>query len=517
MKPVVDGPTMRLLEEKAFAGKESVESLMDAVGEGVASFLTSFFPNSGEPPCVLLIAGKGNNAADGYTALTLLAEKNVPTLAWQIFSPPEGSVLEKRQKNYLKKGGKVLAFADVPQINKPFIILDGIYGAGFKDRPDAPSSKAILWANAQHAEIVAIDIPSGLNPTTGEVLGEAIIADYTVACHLPKKGCFLGTGWEHTGAVHVIPLPLESPKSDLCLLEKEDVVHLIPRRRRTQNKFQAGSVVALAGSPGMMGAASLACEAAYTVGAGYVRALLPENALGLEGLLPREAVKTFFHSPADCLHYFERADSFLIGPGLGRSPATFSLLDKVWPQLHVPAVVDADALFWLSTIHQEDWDVRGKILTPHLGEAERLFQKKFSCVNEDLLRDLRSVVAATDCTIVLKGAPTFILSAGTPAFIMPRGDPGMATAGSGDVLTGMIAGFLAQKKDALSAALLASWVHGLAGEIAASERTSYATLASSILNFIPSALSLVLEEAARGAVRDYMPFGRVEPSRVLLE
>ena len=514
MKSVVDGATMRLLEEKAFAGKETVESLMDVVGKGLASFLSTLLPASGESPHILLIAGKGNNGADGYSALSLLAEKNIPTVVWQIVPPPEGSILEKRQKKYLQKGGKVISFPDVPQMESPFLILDGIYGAGFKGPPDGTSSKAILWANAQHGLIVSIDLPSGLDPTTGEVPGEAIIADYTVACHLPKRGCFLGKGWEYTGIMHVVSLPIETPKSDLCLLEEEDVVHLIPRRRRTQNKFEAGTVVALAGSHGMMGAASLSCEAAHTVGAGYVRALLPESAPFLEGLLPREAIKTFFKKPADCLPYFERADSFLIGPGLGRTPATFSLLDKVWPHLHVPAVIDADALFWLSTIHQKDWDIRGKILTPHLGEAGRMFQKKITCVDEDLLRDLRAIVAATDSIIVLKGAPTFILSAGSPVFIMPRGDPGMATAGAGDVLTGMIAGFLAQKTQPLAACLLGTWVHGLAGEIAASERTSYATLASSILNEIPSALSLVLEQAAHGAFRDYVPFGRVESSRV---
>jgi NAD(P)H-hydrate epimerase len=511
MKPVVDSATMRLLEEKAFFGRMTAEVLMDIVGDELATFLATLVPKGihGEP--VLLISGKGNNGADGYTALLHLLEKDIPTCAWQLFPPAPGSILEKRVRAYTARGGRVISFPDIPQAGKFSLIVDGIYGAGFKGSPDEASSKAILWANAQHGLIVSIDLPSGVDPTTGEVPGEAIFADYTVSCHLPKSGCFLGKGWEHTGCVHDIPLPLESPKSDLCLLEEEDILHLIPRRRRTQNKYQAGSVLAIAGSPGMMGAASLACEAAYKVGAGYVRALLPKESSSLEGLLPRETVKSFFEDVEECLPFFSHADSAFIGPGLGRTPKTLSFLDRFWSAFLIPTVVDADALFWLSTKPLQD--LKGKILTPHLGEASRLFQKEITQVDEELIRNIRSFVATTGCILALKGAPTFIFSSGSPVLIMPRGDPGMATAGSGDVLSGMMAGFLAQKIQPISACILASWAHGLAGEFSAKQRTSYSTTASSILESIPQALSHILEQAAHGSFRHYVPFGRAEPTR----
>lgn len=512
MKPVVDGATMRLIEEKAFAENVTAESLMDIVGRELSQFLIDLMPKTTPSPAVLLIAGKGNNGADGYTALLHLLEKKIPTIAWQLFPPSPGSLLEKRIKAYVQKGGTILSYPDVPKMGQYSVIVDGIYGAGFKGSPDAISSQAILWANAQHGLIVSIDLPSGLDPTTGEVPGEAIIADYTLACHLPKSGCFLGKGWEYSGMVHVVPLPLETPKSDLCLLEEEDILRLIPRRRRTQNKFQAGSVLAFAGSPGMMGAASFACEAAYKVGAGYVRALFPQKGLPAESMLPREVVKTFFESVDDCSSHLARADSAFIGPGLGRALETLSLLDRLWPCLKMPTVVDGDALYWLSTKKVREIDLKGKILTPHLGEASRLFQKEITHVDEELLRNVHSFVAAKDCIIALKGAPTFIFSSGSPVLIMPRGDPGMATAGAGDVLSGLIAGLLAQKIQPLSAAILATWVHGLSGEMSSEQRTSYSTTASSILEKVPCALSHILEAAAHGAFRHYVPFGRVEPT-----
>lgn len=480
MKPIVDSLTMRALEEKAFSKKETVESLMDVVGEKLATFVKNLIVREEERPLVLLVAGKGNNGADGYTACLRLIEKQVDVVVWQVSPVPPGSLLEKRQQQFLSKGGVI--FYDTPSVHKPFVIIDGIFGAGFKGLPDARSTAAILWINAQETIIISIDLPSGIDPNTGDVLGEAVQADYTCACHVPKKGCFLKTGWEHTGDIHVFSLPLDMPQSDMYLLEREDISPLLPKKKRMQNKFQAGSVIAVAGSLGMMGAASFSCEASYTVGAGYVRLLMSKDLQHQECILPREVVKTYSYK-IDNLSF----DSVLVGPGFGRTPEATNILDSLWPHFTVPTVVDADALFWLA--QQKTWDVRGKVLTPHLGEASRLFRKDIRFIDETLLRELKSCTESTGCVIVLKGAPTFIISSNNPIFVMPRGDPGMATAGSGDVLSGTIAGFLAQKVSLVQACMLATWIHGLAGELSASCYTSYATTASSILRAIPSALS----------------------------
>jgi NAD(P)H-hydrate epimerase len=515
MRPIVDSATIRLIEERSFSAGQTVESLMDAVGSQLATRIQRFLQKSHRPPLVLLLAGKGNNGADGYTALSLLLHQNINCLSWQVCSPSPNSILERRKQAFIDKGGCVIDFPALPSIGEPLLIIDGMYGAGFKGKPDPASAKAILWANSQSGLVVSIDVPSGIDPTTGDAPGEAIFADYTLACHFPKRGCFLSQGWEHTGSVLLADLPLEHQRADLCLLEPSDITHMLPRRHRTQNKFQAGSVVGIAGSLGMMGAASLAAEAAYTVGSGYVRMLLPELLAGEVGQLPREAVKTLLPQNIDAwIPWLSHADAVFVGPGLGKSPEAMDRLEALWPHLTMPTVVDADALFWLSTLPQEEWRVSGKVLTPHLGEISRLLHRHILSVDDALLHHLRAIASTTQSTIVLKGAPTFIFSAGQPVLVMPRGDPGMATAGTGDVLTGMIAGFLAQKLTPLLAAVLGTWLHGMAGEEAALTRTSYGLMASSLLHAIPSGIFQLIEQGSEGLFRGYVPFGRAEPKRI---
>jgi len=515
MRPIVDSATMRLVEERSFAAGQTVDSLMDAVGMQLAARIHHLAQKSKNPPLVLLLAGKGNNGADGYTALSLLLQQKMNCVAWQVASPSPHSILDRRKQAFIDKGGHVIDFPALPSIDGPLLIIDGIYGAGFKGKPDADSAKAILWANSQSGLVVSIDVPSGIDPSTGEAPGEAVFADYTFACHFPKRGCFLGQGWEHTGGVLLADLGLEHQRADLCLLEPSDITHMIPRRHRTQNKFQAGSVVGMAGSLGMMGAASLCSEAAYTVGAGYVRLLLSDLLTNQVGQLPREAVKTLLPNTIDdWLPWFIHADAAFVGPGLGRSSEVMARLEVLWPHLTIPTVVDADALFWLSTVSQEEWKVKDKVLTPHLGEVGRLLHRHIPSVDDALIHYLRSMAVTTQSTIVVKGAPTFIFSAGQPVLVMPRGDPGMATAGTGDVLTGMIAGLLAQKLTLPSAAVLGTWLHGMAGEIAARTRTSYGVMASSLLQSVPAAIFQLLEQGAEGLPRGYVPFGRAEPKRI---
>jgi len=461
MRAIVDSATMQLIEERAFASGETAAGLMDLVGSQLAALLERLIARFPCPPTILLLAGKGNNGADGYTALSLLFSKNLPTLALQIAPPSTGSLAHARQKTYQDLGGKILFFPDLPQVEGPLIIIDGIYGIGFKGKPDEASSKAILWANAHCGIRVSIDIPSGVNATTGEIPDEAIRAEYTLSCQFPKKGCFIGSGWDYAGKIVIADLPLSLPKSDLVLLEEADVSPLLPRYRRTQNKYEVGSVVGIAGSPGMMGAVSLACEASYMVGSGYVRLLLPQGAE--IGDLPREVVKTFLSDDiGEYSKWCKQADATFVGPGLGRD--RLDRLDQLWPYLPPSTVVDADALYWLAQKEQKEWNVQGKILTPHRGEAGRLVQKKIDHIDDSLLQLFRTLALTSKSTILLKGAPTFIFSEKSPIIAMPRGLP------------------------SLSAAMLAAWLHGMAGERAATLRTSYSLTASSLIESLPFAI-----------------------------
>jgi len=506
MRAIVDSATMRLIEERAFSSGQTASKLMDRVGEELATKVEALAKEMGSFPTIVLLSGKGNNGADGYTALTLLQKKNFPTVAWQIGEVSPKTLLAQREQSYIDSGGKVFYYPEVLQIPGPLIIIDGIYGLGFKGRPDEGASKAILWANSHTGPVISIDIPSGVDPTSGEVAGEAIYADYTLACQFPKRGSFLGKGWEHSGQIEIAELPLEITRSDLYLMELSDVMPLLPRKKRTQNKYSSGSVIALAGSPGMMGAASLACEAVLRVGAGYVRLLLSEES-GLAEI-PREVVKTIPPSLEEWISFLQKADSIFVGPGLGRD--RLDHLNHLWLHIKAPAVIDADALYFLSKKEVSEWGVQGKIITPHLGELSRLIQKEVSSVDGPLLQQLRTLSSVAQTTIVLKGAPTFIFSEGKPTLVMPQGDPGMATAGSGDVLTGMICSLLAQGLSSFHASMLATWLHGCAGEIAAKECTSYALIASSLLHAIPQAIKALLDARMQGERRAYIPFGRAE-------
>jgi len=506
MRAVVDSNTMKLVEERAFSLGRRAEQLMDAVGSCLAEHVERLANEMGSFPTIVLLSGRGNNGADGYTALKLLQNKGFPTVSWQIGDVSPETLLAQREAAYINSGGRIVYFPEILQTAEPTIIIDGIYGLGFRGRPEEGASKAILWANAHTGPVVSIDIASGVDPTTGEVPGEAIYADYTLACQFPKRGSFLGRGWEHSGQMLLAELPLEIARSDLYLMEPGDVSALLPRKQRTQNKYSSGSVVALAGSSGMMGAASLACEAILRVGAGYVRLLLSE--MGGEGALPREVVKTVPKSSEEWISWLQCADSVLVGPGLGRQ--RLDLLDLLWPHIKVPAVVDADALYWLSKRAVPEWEAQGKVLTPHLGELSRLIQKEVVSVDGPLLQQLRTLSSVTQSTIVLKGAPTYLFSEGKPTIVMPQGDPGMATAGTGDVLSGMVSSLLAQKLSPLHASMLATWLHGTAGEIAARELTGYSLLASSLLQKVPLAIKTLLDLRIQGEKRTHIPFGRAE-------
>ena len=283
------------------------------------------------------------------------------------------------------------------------------------------------------------------------------------------------------------------------MLTKEDVAPFLPKIKRSRHKYEAGHVVALAGSLEMPGAAILSTSAALHSGAGIVHLLHP---LGMEVQLTScipELIKIPYgndeESFQNILKTMNKASAVYVGPGLGRAAKTFELLKKLIPALDVPCAIDADALNFLASDEGQHLSLPKQcILTPHRGEMDRLLniREKQTPITEDYLRLCVKFAKDKKVTIVLKGGPTYIITADGLIYICPRGDPGMATAGSGDVLTGLIAGSLAQKLPPKHAALLGCYIHGTAGEFAAAELTSYCMTASDILYRFPE--GFLLEE-----------------------
>jgi ADP-dependent NAD(P)H-hydrate dehydratase / NAD(P)H-hydrate epimerase len=225
--------------------------------------------------------------------------------------------------------------------------------------------------------------------------------------------------------------------------------------------------------------------------------------------LPLEAVKMLL---PDSIEPWQNAlknpGSIFIGPGVGRELSVQKRLECLWPHCTVPTVVDADGLYYLSKRPINSWHVENKILTPHKKEASNLFQKPIDRIDDTVLNLLRTSALTTQSIIILKGAPTYITCPQHPILIMPFGNPGMATAGCGDVLTGMLAGLLAKNLPPISAAMLATSLHGIAGEAAATRQTSYSVTASSIISSIPEAIYKIMSLTPSGKGRSYVAYGR---------
>jgi hydroxyethylthiazole kinase-like uncharacterized protein yjeF len=491
---IVTAQEMARIEREAYAKGASEEAFMNQAGLGVAEAVRRFIALHHLKPNILLLCGSGNNAGDAYVAGRLLIEDGFQVNALSCAPSGKKSPLCILQsQRFTAAGGNILELHESDSIPFPpaELLLDGLLGTGFHGEIGGILKTVISKANESKLPIIAIDIPSGINGTTGE-MGEVVIdAVQTVFLGLPKKGCFTPEAWEHIGRIEIFNFGLKEEfinqaKEDFTLIDDPLIVANLPHIMRTRHKYQAGYVVGLGGSLGMPGAPSMACFAALRSGAGIVRLFFPEEMRGEFTQTPLEVIQEAYR-PGDAegiLREMKRAGAFFLGPGLGRSQNAQDLLAKIIPQLDKPCVIDADALFILTE--------RGIafpqqcILTPHLGEMKMLLQLKEKNIPfSELLERARVFARDHQVTVVLKGAPTYILHCDQKPFICARGDPGMATAGSGDILSGIIAGFLAQTRNPLQAALLGVQFHAMAGELAAEKWTSYCMVATDLIEQLP--------------------------------
>jgi hydroxyethylthiazole kinase-like uncharacterized protein yjeF len=481
---IVTSEEMQRLEKRAVAAGHSAARFMDEAAKGIAAITKEFIEQLNLPKKIILLTGKGNNGSDAYTAGALLCKKGFSVLAISAFPLKECSLLCRERYDYfIKSGGKVVPLSNAA-LEGYGVILDGLVGTGFKGKASGPLAKAITWANQSDLPILALDIPSGLNGTTGEVGSVAIEAVGTIFLGLPKIGFFLEKGWDHVGDLAGVDFGLpekfiEEAKEEALLLDPASL-HL-PPMRRSRNKYEAGYVLGIAGSPQMPGAAALASAGVLRSGAGIVRLF------SMPGTPTDPLLVEVIHEEYDLKKIQEeskRAAAYFVGPGLGRTPAVEKLLKQLLTTLHLPTVIDADALYFLAKNPKAKLP-KNSILTPHQGEMEKLLKKKPS------LKTCQAYVEKHKATLVLKGAPSIVFHPGKKPLVIAYGDPGMATAGSGDVLTGIIAGLLAQKMSPSEAAALGVYLHASAGEIAGLNLTSYCMIASDIMKYLPQAFIII--------------------------
>lgn len=502
---VISSKQMHHLEECAYRDGASESDYMEEAGSGIALVVHDYIELHGLDHSIQLLCGKGNNAGDAYVAGVNLLHLDYDVIAYQLVPIDDCSQLcQSNYRRFLEEGGRVLRIDHPEELMLPTkgLLVDGILGTGFTGSLKEPLASIINLMNRSGLPIIAIDIPSGLNGTNGQAQANqgSVIASETAFLGLPKTGFFLSDGWDSVGKLRYVDFGLpksyiEESDADLIMLTKDEVAPLLPKIKRSRHKYEAGEVIGLASSPGMPGAGLLACSAALHGGAGMVRLLHPR---GMEAELAAsipELIKVAYdaNSLEAMLALMNHSSGVFIGPGLGKTPETYALLKALLPKLSAPCVIDADALAFLSSSEGHTITLPEKtILTPHRGEMQRLLGAEGSPppVTMEYLKRCHDFAANKRITLVLKGGPTFILHPNEPIYVCPRGDPGMATAGSGDLLTGLLCSLLAQKLSPLHAALLGCYIHGTAGEYAASELTSYYMNASDILYHFPEGFHL---------------------------
>ncbi|HEY2273957.1 MAG TPA: NAD(P)H-hydrate dehydratase [Steroidobacteraceae bacterium] len=440
-------------------------TLMKRAGEAALRHLRSRYPVAHR---IVIACGGGNNGGDGYV-LARFAQAAGLTVTVLAASDPQQlqGAAQQAFADFSANGARARPFASA-LLAEGEVVVDALLGTGLRGAVRAETTAAIRALNASGRPVFALDVPSGLDSDTGMPLGEAVHADSTVTFVRLKTGLLIGEGAECTGALFFDDLELSPPPGEfpprLTRITDSEIQAALPRRHRTAHKGDFGRVLIVGSGSGMPGATRLAGEACLRVGAGLTTvAVAPENVAAIAAGRP-ELICLAFSDRHVLMEALARADVVAIGPGLGRSPWARAALETVLGA-GKPLVVDADALNLLAEGEiraRDDW-----ILTPHPGEAARLLAATTQDVQNDRLAALDRLLARFGGTIVLKGAGTLVGAAGRTPGVCERGNPGMASAGTGDVLTGAIAGILAQCHDPWTAARVGVLVHAIAGDAAA--------------------------------------------------
>ncbi|MBV9300613.1 MAG: NAD(P)H-hydrate dehydratase [Acidobacteriaceae bacterium] len=471
--------------------------LMENAGSRVVDFLRETFAPLNQQR-VAIICGKGNNAGDGFVvARQLFTRKLCRNLnVIELFDPETLSGNALANRKMLDVCGCPVSRDFKNEANLASIVVDAVLGTGLRGPAKGPSLEGIRMINERFplAKKVAIDIPSGLSSDETNPTGEFVRADYTVTFTAPKRSQCLSPSYEHMGKLIVVAIgsPSElyetNPNIRLNLTTAENIRPLFARRPRNSNKGMYGHVLVIGGSFGKSGAPAMAGLGSYRSGAGLVTVAVPSVALPTVASYRPELMTEPLERPLAEL--LKGMTVLAVGPGLGTAYETVRFVKQLYKEADLPAVVDADALNALAGALPHTDKVR--ILTPHPGEMGRLIGKSAKDVQDDRLGTARGLGQESGATIVLKGDRTIIAFPDGETWVNPTGCPAMATGGTGDVLTGMIAGMIAQHPNDWKRAVVAAvWLHGRAGELAAGLWGEEAMLATDLLKYLPAAMNEV--------------------------
>jgi len=544
---VVTAQEMQEIDRKTIRKfRVSSHVLMERAGVAVAKRAQELF----ERKKTIVLAGGGSNGGDGLVVARELfnAQWNVKVLL--LIKEDKLSPDCLLQLRIAKRMGVPVEFRTgiTEKDLHGAVVVDAMLGTGLNKDIEGAMARVLRFLNDSGSPVISVDIPSGISSDSGQVMGVAVKAAYTVTFGLPKRGHLLYPGADYTGRLFIenIGFPgdlLTSGDLKVELLEKSTLSHLVPERPKYSHKGDYGHVLIVAGSKGKTGAAFMAAKACLRTGAGLVTIGVPESLMDVfqsrvtEEMtlpLPDRGDGTLSSKSTDTILRFlaEKADVLCIGPGIGVSDETRMLMAEIILSSRAPLVVDADGINSLSEARGKGQGAREilkkahspVILTPHPGEMARLLSQKSSAsgggsrksetnppspsftkggqggitsrapdVEHDRINTAVNFARETGTYLILKGVPTIVAEPEGRAFINSTGNPGMATAGTGDVLTGMVSSFLAQGMNPLNSAMLGVFMHGLAGDLAAHEKGMHSLIASDIIDFLPGAFKELME------------------------
>jgi hydroxyethylthiazole kinase-like uncharacterized protein yjeF len=479
LSPLFDADGIRSIDRWAIEDQGIAEAtLMEAAGTALAEAVASLAP----PGPVRIVCGKGNNGGDG-----LVAARHLRGFGFEV----ETLELEKAEPDdldaWLQGSGAV---------------VDAIFGTGFKGTPRQPAAAAIEAVNRCGAPVIACDIASGVDASSGEIEGDAVEADVTVSFHAAKLGQRIAPGKWRTGELRVLPIGIPGGGPGEAVGGEIDsaVLDLLPPRGAQSTKFSSGQVAVAGGSRGLTGAVRMTSLAAIRAGAGYATVAVPADLNLVFEIAQPEVMSVACPGGDGCLvpasekavlRVFERAAAGVLGPGLGRDPGSFELARALVGKIEASLVIDADGL---NAFAGRLGDLAGRqaptVLTPHAGELGRLLERESSEIDAHRLASAKEAAQMAGAIVLLKGDDT-IVTDGERVAVNAISAPALATAGSGDVLSGMTAAMLARGLDPFAAACAAVVAHARAGREAARRVGAVeSVIAGDVIDAIPSALRL---------------------------
>lgn len=513
---VVTSETMQQLDRQTIElyGVPGHE-LMERAGSHVADVLKSRFAGP-EARSALVFAGKGNNGGDGFVVARLLEASGWSVTSVILASREEFSGDARKNLDRVPPSVGTIIFSEIFReklqklAQRADVIVDAIFGTGLKSAPSGIYAEAIELINASGRPVVAVDISSGVDATTGKTFGAAVKANITVTFGAAKLGHVLYPGAEHAGEIIVtdigIPPELLDATPFVEYVDKEFAAGLMRRRKKTAHKGSNGHSLIIAGSCGKSGAAAMAANSAMRSGAGLVTLAVPRSIHPVIELKTTEAMTVpLEETPSGALArksletvrtLLKGKDAAAIGPGLGLHEETKAVVRTVIESAEMPLVLDADAL---NAVAEETSCLKTSsspalVLTPHPGEMARLTGISIPEIESDRIMAAGNFAATHECFLLLKGARTVIAAPDGRLAIIGSGNPGMASGGMGDILTGVIAALLGQGYEPFGACCLGAFCHGFAGDLAADEKGEIGMIATDVQEMLPYAFKRLAEK-----------------------